>query len=221
MSKAYRHIGQILDNAEMQLVTGHGGRACLVTYSLLRGVTSTAVMAQTGHANVLSMQPYTRLSAENEKTLQDCLAGKFRRSSNKKASMTKKKNTGGRASNRIRSAETSPRMSPVGGYSRDAKKARMSRSDPVSSDSASGSSGEDASLQDDDVKAAYKGQVKDTLSGVAKKKFEYLEDFTRSLKKELDEQKRERSMVLEKLDRVLAMQTGSLTVVQQVYWRRV
>ena len=62
----------------MKLVTGHGGRACLVTYSLLHGVTASAIRQQTGHANLQSMLPYDRISLAAEKVLQDCLAGKER-----------------------------------------------------------------------------------------------------------------------------------------------
>ena len=65
-----------MGNEEMQKVTGYAGRACLVTYSLLQGVTSAAIRQQTGHANVRSMAPYDRISAEAEATLQDVLSRK-------------------------------------------------------------------------------------------------------------------------------------------------
>ena len=78
VSQSYRDLGDILDNEDLKKVTGHGGRACLVTYSLLNGVTSSAVRQQTGHANVQSMLPYDRMSMEAEKVLQDALSGKIR-----------------------------------------------------------------------------------------------------------------------------------------------
>ena len=64
MSEAYKEIGDILNHDGMRKVTGHGGRACLVTYLLLNGVTSLAVRQQTGHTNLHSMMPYNCLSAE-------------------------------------------------------------------------------------------------------------------------------------------------------------
>ena len=76
MTSAYREIGAIVENEEMKRVTGYAGRACLVTYSLLQGVTSAAIRQQTGHANVRSMIPYDRISAEAESVLQDVLSRK-------------------------------------------------------------------------------------------------------------------------------------------------
>ena len=78
VSQTYRDLGDILEDESMKLVTGHGGRACLVTYSLLNGVTASAIRQQTGHANLQSMLPYDRISLDAEKVLQDCLAGKGR-----------------------------------------------------------------------------------------------------------------------------------------------
>ena len=43
VGKAYKELGDILGSDAMKEVTGHGGRACLVTYSLLNGVTLSAV----------------------------------------------------------------------------------------------------------------------------------------------------------------------------------
>ena len=65
----------------MKQVTGHGGHACHVTYSLLHGITAAAIMQQTGHASVTSMQPYARMSVDSDKFMQDVLAGHFRRKS--------------------------------------------------------------------------------------------------------------------------------------------
>ena len=79
VSNTYRELGEIMDNEDMKRVTGHGGRACHVTYALLNGVTSAAIMQQTGHASVTSMQPYARMSAESEKIMQDVLAGSRRK----------------------------------------------------------------------------------------------------------------------------------------------
>ena len=60
LTQTYRELGVILENDEFKNITGHGGRACFITENLLHGVTTKAVMGQTGHANEQSMQPYIR-----------------------------------------------------------------------------------------------------------------------------------------------------------------
>ena len=81
IGKTYGFLGSIMENEEMKQVTGHGGHACHVTYSLLHGITAAAIMQQTGHASVTSMQPYARMSVDSDKFMQDVLAGHFRRKS--------------------------------------------------------------------------------------------------------------------------------------------
>ena len=77
--QTYKDLGDIIGNDEFLKVTGHAGRACLITYSLSNGVTPRAVMQQSRHRSVLSMQPYDRQSQHGDTIFQDVLAGKHRK----------------------------------------------------------------------------------------------------------------------------------------------
>ena len=79
MCETYKDLSPIVENEEFLQVTGHGGRACLITYSLLHGVTAAAIMQQTRHATVMSMAPYSRQNEEASQVFQDVLAGNYRK----------------------------------------------------------------------------------------------------------------------------------------------
>ena len=194
VSQTYRELGEILGNDDLKKVTGHGGRACLVTYSLLHGVTSAAIMAQTGHANVGSMQPYARLSVESEKFMQDVLAGYHGRNAKK---IRRKRGKGG-ALKPSRFDDDSSEES----YSSSSEDIRLSkrrrrerkgreRPEPVKSS-------QEIITVDDSSEDAVRMKCED-----GNKRMEELEKSMKEPKACVDEQQKERSELIMKLDQVL------------------
>ena len=79
MSDTYKQIAPIIGKGckEFAQVTRHGGRACLVTYSLGNGVTAMAVMQQTRYMNESGLQSYKRVDPYTDAVFQDVLDGVF------------------------------------------------------------------------------------------------------------------------------------------------
>ena len=79
VSNTYRELAPIIGDAatEFEDITAHGGRACLVTYSLAHGVTARAVMQQTRHMNESGLIPYKRVDPCTQAVFQNVLDGVF------------------------------------------------------------------------------------------------------------------------------------------------
>ena len=79
ITNTYRELEPIIgaEAVEFKDITAHGGRACLVTYSLAHGVTSRAVMQQTRHMNESGLIPYKRMDPCTEAVFQDVVDGVF------------------------------------------------------------------------------------------------------------------------------------------------
>ena len=77
MTNCYRDLGRVIGEKSFEKVTAHGGRACLITYSLAHAVTVKAICQQTRHKNESGMQPYRRLDEHSHKIFQDVLQGVF------------------------------------------------------------------------------------------------------------------------------------------------
>ena len=92
VSDTYKNMAPIIGKgcSEFALVTGHGGRACLVTYSLGNGVTSRAVMQQTRHMNESGLQPYKRVDPYTDAVFQDVLDGVFLKDGDAKKKLNSK-----------------------------------------------------------------------------------------------------------------------------------
>ena len=88
----YRDLADIIGEGciEFGKVTGHGGRACLVTYSLANGVTSMAVMQQTRHLNERGLQPYKRVDPYTETVFQNVLDSVFLKDGKEKKKLDSK-----------------------------------------------------------------------------------------------------------------------------------
>ena len=79
VTNTYRELEPLIgeDAAEFKEITAHGGRACLVTYSLAHGVTTRALMQQTRHMNESGLTPYKRVDHCTEAVFQTVLDGVF------------------------------------------------------------------------------------------------------------------------------------------------
>ena len=79
VSNTYRELAPIIGDtaAEFLDITAHGGRACLVTYSLAHGVTARVVMQQTRHMNESGLFPYKRVDPCTQAVFQNLLDGVF------------------------------------------------------------------------------------------------------------------------------------------------
>ena len=198
LTQTYRELGVILENDEFKNITGHGGRACFITENLLHGVTTKAVMGQTGHANEQSMQPYIRPTAEAEQILQDVIGGKHRRIASPVETKGKKKNSPKKMSSKKKESKnrkegqghSNPGSPSKLGF-RDAKKGKI--------ESAGARIPCTISIDDsDDEKVGVKVEhVEESVDGKMKDKV------VEELKEQLIEQKKESAEIKQKLDRVL------------------
>ena len=185
-----------MKNDKLKVVTGHGGRACFVTESLLHGVTTAAIVGQTGHANEQSMRPYARTSAEAERVLQDVIAGMHRllpKLARPTSQCTKQQVTNGRKALGGKPDRLPGSPTKIG--LRDAKKAKT-----VASSCAKQSAIE---IIDSDEE---KGKVKvEEEEGGRKGKGggEAEVAAVEELKKQLEEQRKESAELKQKLDKVL------------------
>ena len=79
LTNSYRNLGLIIKEDAFMNITAHGGRACLITYSLAHAVNVKAICQQTRHKNESGMRPYRRLDEHSHKLFQDVLNGVFGR----------------------------------------------------------------------------------------------------------------------------------------------
>ena len=79
VTNTYRELQTVIGEpaATFREITAHGGRACLVTYSLAHGVTTRALMQQTRHMNESGLIPYKRVDHCTAAVFQDVLDGVF------------------------------------------------------------------------------------------------------------------------------------------------
>lgn len=188
-----------MDNEEMKKVTGHGGRACLVTYSLLHGVTSAAIMQQTGHASMQSMQPYARNSVESEKVMQDVLAGVFVKKK-KAASLIRNAGPEEKVS---QNAKTGLDLSSDEDRPAPKKKKCGEKKVEVIAVEDSSSSGEDVEIKMEDEGIGGEEESKEV------KRITNLEESMERLRALVDSQQKETSEIIGKLDQVLAARSAA------------
>ena len=203
LTDTYRDLGQIMKNDEMKAVTAHGGRACFVTANKLHGVTSAAIIAQTGHANEQSMAPYSRSSAEAEKVLQDVIAGKHRRQRSPIPAKTSSR--GGKEVARVRIKAHQPESPSKLGL-RQAKRAKSNgrKESNVSIEVADSDEEVIAVFDPMGIKKEGNGEKESEVSVVCVKKVGELE----VLQKQINEQRKEAEELKKKINALVHERAG-------------